>query len=89
VAARLRVNVRLFAVARQVAGRTEVVVEIDEPATVGDLRRALGTAVPELVSILPRLMIAVGTEYADDAQPLAADDDVAVIPPVSGGGTER
>ena len=85
----MRVKVRLFAVARQVAGRSEVVVELDEPATVGDLKRALGAAVPELVSIMPRLMIAVGTEYADDARPLAADDDVAVIPPVSGGGPAR
>jgi molybdenum cofactor cytidylyltransferase len=85
----VRVTVRLFAVARQRAGRPEVTVELDEPATVGDLKRALATAVPELAPIVPALRIAIAAEYADDDQPVPPGAEVAVIPPVSGGGPLR
>lgn len=81
----MQVRIRLFAVARQLAGRPEVVVSVDGPATVSDVRRALGLAVPELAPVLPRLKMAVGNEYADDERSVGPDDEVAVIPPVSGG----
>lgn len=81
----VEIVVRLFAVARQRAGRPEVTVPVVEPATVGGLRHALALAVPELAPILPSLRIAVANEYADDDRALAPGDEVAVIPPVSGG----
>jgi molybdopterin converting factor small subunit len=83
--AHVQVTVHLFAVARQRAGRSAVVVELAEPATVADLRRALVAAVPELAPIASGLWIAVAAEYADDTHPVVAGADVAVIPPVSGG----
>jgi molybdopterin converting factor subunit 1 len=81
------VKVRLFAVARQKAGRSEVTVELTEPATVGDLRRSLASAWPELAPILGRVMIAVDAEYADDSHSLHPGSELALIPPVSGGGS--
>ena len=53
--------------------------------TAGDLRRALAAAVPAAAPLLERSALAVRGRYADDAADVAAGDDVAVIPPVSGG----
>jgi molybdopterin converting factor subunit 1 len=80
------VFVRLFALAKQRAGRSEVTLDLPQRATVGDLRRALATACPALRPIVPNLLIAVDAEYAPDDQEIAQGAEVAVIPPVSGGG---
>src|SRR5437899_10309891 len=71
------VNVRLFAGLRERAGwsRREV-----EATTVGDVWRAL-----ELGDEPPGLLYAVNKEYATADRPLADGDEVALIPPVSGG----
>jgi molybdopterin converting factor subunit 1 len=82
------VTVRLFALARERAGRSLVALDLPEPATVGDLRRALAAAYPELAPLVPSLLIAVEAEYAADDRPVAPGDEVAAIPPVSGGGPE-
>jgi molybdopterin converting factor subunit 1 len=82
----VQVTVRLFALARQRAGRAEVVVEIAEPATVAALKAALAAAYPELAPLIPQLMIAVDADYADDdAHMIPPGVEVAAIPPVSGG----
>jgi molybdopterin converting factor subunit 1 len=84
----VRVTVRLFALARQRAGRPEVTVEVPEPPTVAGLKRALAEAHPALAPMVPGLMIAVDAEYAPDAAPIPPGAEVAAIPPVSGGAPE-
>ncbi len=79
------ITVRLFAVARERAGRREIEVEIPEGATVADLRRALAHEVPTVAELLPLVRIAVAGEYAEDDLPIPEGAEVAVIPPVSGG----
>lgn len=79
-------TVRLFAVARERAGRPQVEVSLPSPATVGDLRRALAAQHPALATLAAGVRIAVDDEYADDAAPLPPDARLALIPPVSGGG---
>ena len=82
----MKVRIKLFAVARQLAGRDEVEVELlGEAAQVADLRAALVAACPQLGQVARHLMIAVDTEYASDSTPITKDSEVAVIPPVSGG----
>jgi molybdopterin converting factor subunit 1 len=81
----VRVEVRLFAVTRQLAGRATVVLEVPEGASVRDLRRLLASDCPELAALMPHVMIAVGTEFARDDAPIPPGAEVAVIPPVSGG----
>lgn len=78
-------SVRLFAIARQLAGVPEVVVELPGSATVIDLRRALIEQHPALAGIAERVRIAVGDEYAGDDAVIPADVPLALIPPVSGG----
>ncbi len=81
----MNARVRLFAVARLIAGRDRIEIDLSEGATVADLRRALAERVPELAGILGQVTFAVGTTYADDTTPLSPNADVACIPPVSGG----
>ena len=76
----MRVNVRLFAGLRERAGSGSVAVELAESATVGDVWDLLA-----LGDEPPGLLYAVNRAYADRAVQLADGDEVAVIPPVSGG----
>ena len=79
------VQVRLFAVASQMAGTRSIAVGLPENATVRDLRRVIAQDFPALSTLLPRMMIAVDAEYADDQHAIAEGSELAVIPPVSGG----
>ena len=77
-------SVRLFASAREALGAGELRVDIHNGASVGDLARQLRGSYPKLET-LPQLVISVNYEYADESQVLREGDEVAIIPPVSGG----
>lgn len=79
------VEIRLFAVARHLVGTPSIAIDLPERATVGILRRSLGEAAPGLAPLLPKLLIAVDSDYADDDHIIPPGAEVAVIPPVSGG----
>ena len=81
----MKIRVRLFAIARQAAGCEAVEVALPEDATVEQLRAELARQVPQLSGLVPHVMFAVGTQYADDRTVLPRNADVACIPPVSGG----
>jgi molybdopterin converting factor small subunit len=81
----VNVHIRLFAVAKQLAGREAVDLDLPEGASIGDLRRRLGVDVPRLSGLTAQMMFAIGTEYADDAAIIPPGADLACIPPVSGG----
>ena len=81
----MKIRVRLFAVARQMAGRDSVELELPEGATVAQLRTRLGTQIPPLSEIVAQMLFAVDMQYAGDETPIPPNADVACIPPVSGG----
>ncbi len=76
---------QLFAVARQVAGRPAIAIDLAEGATVADLRRRLAEVCPVLAPLLPAMMFALEDQYLGDGQPLPDGARLACIPPVSGG----
>lgn len=76
-------KVRTFGITREILGSKEKVVEV-EGQTVAELRAELLKNYPALIS-LRSLMIAVNNVYADDAEILREQDEIALIPPVSGG----
>jgi molybdenum cofactor cytidylyltransferase len=82
---KMRVRVRLFAMAKDLVGCSEIEIELPPSATVADLRRALAGCLPALRPLWPKVLIAVDEEYADDNTLIAARSRIAVIPPVSGG----
>lgn len=81
----MKLAVRLFARARDVAGADRLHVELPEPADVKQLKQQLGEQCPPLQPLLSQLLVAVGTDYATDDTPLVESSDVACFPPVSGG----
>ena len=81
-------RVRLFAGARELAGKGELGIELARGSTVADLRRALGLREPRLGMLVARAMIAIDEDYAADDQVLPESARLALIPPVSGGTTE-
>ncbi len=81
----MKLDVRLFARARDAAGAERVTVELPAGACVADLRAALAAHSPNLETLVPCLLVAVGTDYADDRVLLSPHAEVACFPPVSGG----
>jgi MoaE-MoaD fusion protein len=81
------IQVRLFAMLRERAGRESVELQLDEGATVQDALDAVGRRhdLDELIARLP-VVAAVNREYAREESVLADGDELALIPPVSGGG---
>ena len=79
------VQVKLFAVVRQLAGSEVVAVDLPDGATVSDLRSALVKQFPDLAGLAGHVMVAVNMEYAADDRRITPDTEVACIPPVSGG----
>jgi MoaE-MoaD fusion protein len=82
----MTVRVRLFAVLRQRAGRESVDVELEEGATVADALAVLARE-PGLSDVLARIPVrmAVNRDYAAPETELSPDDELALVPPVSGG----
>lgn len=76
----MRVRVRLFAQLRERAGTSELELDLPDGARVADALDAVG----DLAAGLP-LVMAVNREYAPADQPLHAADELALVPPVSGG----
>jgi molybdopterin converting factor subunit 1 len=81
----MTVTVHLFARARDLADAGAVSLELPAGATVADLRRELGRRLPALAGLLERSAVAVNHDFAENHRVLAAADEVAIIPPVSGG----
>lgn len=85
----MRVRIRLFAVQRELAGTREVVVDLPERADVGAAWDALVALHPVLAPGRASVRFARNGTYAEADAVLADGDEVAMIPPVSGGSGSR
>lgn len=82
---RLRLTVRLFAAAREVAGCEALAVELPAGADARALLAEVAVLRPALGPLVPFLRVAVDEAFVDDGAPLTPGADVALIPPVGGG----
>jgi MoaD family protein len=82
----MRVRIRLFAIQRELVGSREVALELPDGATVEDGWSALVGRFPVLAPGRPSVRFARNGEYADPDTALTDGDELACIPPVSGGG---
>ena len=82
----MRLRLRFFAAAREAMGRSELALDVPEGATVGDLLARLRAESPAFAALPPEMMVSVNLEYRGAEHPLGDGDEVAFIPPVSGGG---
>ena len=81
----MRIRVRLFAIQRELAGTREVPLDLPDGATVADAWRGLVALHPGLEPGRASVRFARNGAYADEATVLNDGDEVAMIPPVSGG----
>lgn len=81
----MKIKVRYFAGLREQLGCSEEEVELDPGATVADLWEVLLGAHPDLERMRSFVRVAVNREFATDSAPIDIRDEVALIPPVSGG----
>ena len=81
----MRLRLRFFAAAREAMGRTEMPLDGPEGATVGDVLARLRAEAPAFARLPPGLMVSVNREYREADYRLGDGDEVAFIPPVSGG----
>jgi molybdopterin converting factor subunit 1 len=81
----MRVHVKLFAVLREHAGTSEVVLDLPPGATARAAAATLGEQYPAVAAHLARVAYAVNQTYAKPDAPLHDGDELALIPPVSGG----
>ena len=85
----MRITIRLFARLREIAGTGELAREVPAEATVHAVWRALVAEFPAMASYEPSISSAVNAEFARMSAVLADGDEVAFLPPVSGGGGKR
>jgi len=81
----MQLSVRLFASVREAVGEQSISVDLPEGATVSLLTQELHARFPQIRD-LPPAMVSVNYEYVGGEHPLHEGDQVAIIPPVSGGG---
>jgi molybdopterin converting factor subunit 1 len=84
----MRVRVLFFGMLKDLAGKTSDTLELPEGATVGDMLAHFESRIPRLKESLGSLAVAVNQQYAGWETGLKSDDEVALLPPVSGGAGE-
>lgn len=79
-------EVLLFGIAKDIVGESQLqFTESDKvPTSVSELKQMISESYPEFGK-LSSLAVAVNSEYAQDDVPLGRNDEIAIIPPVSGG----
>ena len=77
-------DILAFGIAKEIIGNSTASIEWGNPTTAGDLKRLIEKEYPAFKK-LGSYMIAVNNEYATDETIINKGDDVAIIPPVSGG----
>ena len=82
----MQLEVLLFAAAKEAAGESSIVVDVPKPPTAADVIAAIGERLPQLAGLLPSCRLAVDCGYVAPQAILDGDfQEVALIPPVSGG----
>jgi molybdopterin synthase sulfur carrier subunit len=80
----MKLNILTFGIAKDITGDQLFQIDLPEGATTGDLKAALNAKFPEF-SKLVSLAVAVNNTYTRDDLVLQENDEIALIPPVSGG----
>ncbi len=78
------VNVLLFGISKEMVGKQKLTIDVEQSISVAEFKMILQDKYPKLIE-LNSMAIAVNSEYALDKDILQSNDEIALIPPVSGG----
>lgn len=81
----MKLRVLYFAIAKDLAGVSEEILNLAEASTIADARRAIAALHPTLASTDSRLRVARNETFAEADEILSDGDVLAIIPPVAGG----
>ena len=81
-----KVDVLFFATFRDRAGESRISIEIEDSSSVADLKQVIGEKYPALADNLDFMLVAVNKDFAFDEDIIPGGAEVALFPPVSGGG---
>ena len=84
----MRVRVLFFGMLRDITGGSAETIELPDESSVADLLARCGSKNARLKECLGSLAVAVNQRYADPSTKLQSGDEVALLPPVSGGAPE-
>jgi molybdopterin converting factor subunit 1 len=84
----MQVRVLFFGMLKEMVGKSADLIDLPDGASVRDLLARYEVQNPRLKESLPSLALAVNQQYAGPDTKLSADDEVALLPPVSGGAPE-
>ncbi|KYG82369.1 molybdopterin synthase sulfur carrier subunit [Roseivirga echinicomitans] len=80
----MKIEVIAFGIAKDILNGNQVTLEMDEQSSVADVRQALVDLYPAFQG-LASLQLAVNADYVNDDYLIKENDEVVLIPPVSGG----
>jgi len=78
-------SIKLFASLRQAMNSDEIKIDIDDNTTVSDMKKIILETFPILKKLNIPFLVAVNHKYALDSAVVNTSDEIALIPPVSGG----
>ena len=81
----MKINIKFFASYKEALGREQIEVELEEDSTANDLLAMLRHDYPKLGNLMETLVVSINLEYASFDTVLKEGDEVALLPPVSGG----
>lgn len=80
----MNINVVLYGIAKDIVGASKTQLEVEEGIDINRFKRILVEKYPKIID-LTSISFAVGTEYIKDDYKLKNNEEVVIIPPVSGG----
>lgn len=81
----MKVKLLLFASLKDIAGRRDLEMELDDGSTLQQVTEKLTSLYPEIGRMQNSVRIAINQEFADENIPLNNGDEIAFLPPMSGG----
>ncbi|MCH7618587.1 MAG: molybdopterin converting factor subunit 1 [Candidatus Marinimicrobia bacterium] len=81
----MKVKLLLFASLKDIAGRRDLEMELDDGSTLQQVTEKLASLYPEIGRMQNSVRIAINQEFADENIPLNNGDEIAFLPPMSGG----
>ena len=81
----MKVSVRFFAAYREIVGKSQMVVDVAEGTTVGNLLELFVARYPRLGDLAGSSLLAINRDYVPPETTLRENDEVVFVPPVSGG----
>ncbi|MPZ05726.1 MAG: hypothetical protein GEU26_04800 [Nitrososphaeraceae archaeon] len=80
-----KINLKLYASIKDILGKDGIDMDWTNNMTVGDLRKKLDASYPILSIVKARFSISVNRKPVDDSELIRNTDEIAVLPPISGG----